>query len=273
LIIQCGAVAVASSRTMESIYNLVPEQFVEPPKPPMYRSKHDPAAPVTGSTFGTHGNTQLHGAGMVKKRETATFGHPGKLGPNPKEFLKRGEKAVKIPARNPDLQKFNYPEDQRKVYVPKRDEKPVMGLKTSKNFITANAVEAILQVPKLSGSTEPDYLKKADYGSAPAYLGQVKEEIRRENEMIDAYVKEQMGYEEHAGEKLDPLSEEERHELITALKKKWDAVNQKYQRMCHMVKLDTVGKVKRKEGMENELKQLEADIEKLERPGPVYVVQ
>ena len=68
-------------------------------------------------------------------------------------------------------------------------------------------------------------------------------------------------------------SQEERHELITALKKKWDAVNQKYQRMCHMVKLDTVGKVKRKEGMENELKQLEADIEKLERPGPVYVVQ
>ena len=84
----------------------------------------------------------------------ATFGHPGKLGPNPKEFLKRGEKAVKIPARNPDLQKFNYPEDQRKVYVPKRDEKPVMGLKTSKNFITANAVEAILQVTVTNRTAE-----------------------------------------------------------------------------------------------------------------------
>ena len=41
--------------------------------------------------------------------------------------------------------------------------------------------------------------------------------------------------------------------------------------MTHVVKLDTVGKSKRKEGMEHELKQLEADIEKLERPGPVYV--
>merc|ERR1711924_207288 len=85
------------------------------------------------------------------------------------------------------------------------------------------------------------------------------------------YVKEQMGYEENAGEALEPLSEDERAALIRALKTKWDAVNEKYQRMCHMVKLDTVGKVKRKEGMEYELKQLESDIEKLERPGPVYV--
>ena len=105
----------------------------------------------------------------------------------------------------------------------------------------------------------------------PGYLSQVKEEIRRENEMIDAYVKEQMGYEENAGEALEPLSEDERASLIRALKKKWDSVNEKYQQMTHVVKLDTVGKIKRKEGMEHELKQLEADIEKLERPGPVYV--
>merc|ERR1719240_2335998 len=150
---------------MESIYNLVPEQYVEPAKPAMYRSKHDPNAPVTG-------------AGIVKKRDNATFGPGGKSGPNPKEFLKRGEKAVKIPARNPDLQPFVYPTQQKKVSVPKRDEKPVMGLKTSKNFITANAVEAILQVPKASGSAEAYYLSKADYGQVPGYLGQVKEEIR-----------------------------------------------------------------------------------------------
>ena len=37
---------------METIYNLVPEVVVERPKPPMYRSKHDPKAPLAGSTFG-----------------------------------------------------------------------------------------------------------------------------------------------------------------------------------------------------------------------------
>ena len=232
------------------------------------------------------------------RSRAATFGPGGKSGPNPKEYLKRGEKAVKIPSRNPDLQPYLYTDDSRKVSVPRRDEKPVMGLKTSKNFITANAVEAILQVstrarvalaracvttrgarslvsiaqvPKASGSADADYLSKADYGQVPGYLSQVKEEIRRENEMIDAYVKEQMGYEENAGEALEPLSEDERASLIRALKKKWDSVNEKYQQMTHVVKLDTVGKIKRKEGMEHELKQLEADIEKLERPGPVYV--
>ena len=257
----------------ESIYNLVPEEYVALKKPPMYRSRHDPAAPVSGSTFGTHGTTMLKGAGVVKNKDMGSFGPPGKQPPNPSTFLKSGEKAVQIPTRNPDMKKYNYPDAAKKGIVPRRHEKPVMGLKTSKNFITANAVEAILQVPKLHGSGEADYLNKADYGSVPTYLSQVKEEIRRENDMIDAYVKEQMGYEDNTEDKLDALSEKERHELISALKTKWDAVNKKYQLMCHMVKLDTVGKVKRKESMEYELKQLEADIEKLERPGPVYIVQ
>ena len=65
------------SPTMESIYNLVPEQYVEPAKPAMYRSKHDPNAPVTGSTFGTQGTTQLSGAGIVKKRDNGAWGWEG----------------------------------------------------------------------------------------------------------------------------------------------------------------------------------------------------
>ena len=44
---------------METIYNLVPEVVVERPKPPMYRSKHDPKAPLAGSTFGIQGTTQV----------------------------------------------------------------------------------------------------------------------------------------------------------------------------------------------------------------------
>ena len=40
---------------------------------------------------------------------------------------------------------FKYSVDDRKPSVPRKEEKPVMGITTSKNFITANAVEAILQ--------------------------------------------------------------------------------------------------------------------------------
>ena len=62
-----------------------------------------------------------------------------------------------------------------------------------------------------------------------------------------------------------------RDALVDQLKTKWDAVNAKYQKMTHNVNLDTVGKVKRKEFMEKELKQLEADIGKLEKPQPIYI--
>ena len=71
--------------------------------------------------------------------------------------------------------------------VPTRYEKPIMGIKTSKNFVTANAVEAILMVPKQTGTGDLNYTKKEDFGKVPAYLTQVKEEIRRENEMIERY--------------------------------------------------------------------------------------
>jgi len=252
----------------ESIYNLVPEQYVEQPKPPMYRSQHDPRAPVTGSTFGTQGTTQLIGAGVVKKRGASTFGPQNKSNPNPQTYLRRG-KDFELPTPK----SFSYSDARRKPSVPRLEERPVMGIQTAKNFITANAVEAILQVPQGLGETEPNYLAKADYGKVPDYLGQVKEEIRRENEMIDAYVMEMgraQGAVEEPGEELIEMSPGERSELVRALKRKWDAVNAKYQKMA-CAKLDTVGKIKRKEDMEKELMQIEADIERLERPGPVYV--
>jgi hypothetical protein len=252
----------------ESIYSLVPEEYVAPEKPPMYRSKHDPSGPLTGSTFGTHGTTQLIGAGSAKRASKSTFGPPGgKSKPSTHDYLKGH--SGDAPTAEPMA--FLRVDGSSKPGVPVRTERPVFGLKTSKNFITANAVEAILQVPDSKANLAPDYLRKADYGKVPGYLGQVKEEIRRENEMIDAYVKEQMGLEEEAADGVESMSEGERGALVAALKRKWDSVNTEYQKICHMVKLDTVGKVKRKEGMEQELKVLEADIDKLMRPGPLYV--
>ena len=58
------------------------------------------------------------------------------------------------------LAAFKYPDARRKPAVPKIEDRPGMGIQTAKNFITANAVEAILQVPQGLGETEPDYLAK-----------------------------------------------------------------------------------------------------------------
>ncbi len=35
----------------ETIYNLIPKEYVPPPKEPKYKSKYPPDIPPTGSTF------------------------------------------------------------------------------------------------------------------------------------------------------------------------------------------------------------------------------
>jgi len=68
------------------------------------------------------------------------------------------------------------------------------------------------------------------------------------------------------------LTDDEKHQLILGLKAKWEAVNTDYQATTHLTKLDTIGKVKRKEKYEAELQQIEKDIEKLNRKN-IYVDQ
>lgn len=248
----------------ETIYNLVPREYVIPEKPPMHKSKHNPQQNLTGSTFGCHGSTRLPGAGLVVKKEASLFG--------PKEHTNTGylkKKTVELPP--PETVERSSKYSSVKPAVVKASDRPVMGIRTTKNFITANAVEAILAAPRVPPSSKSDYKNKDDYGKVPEYLVKVKEEIRRENEMIDRYIKDRMGVQERDPEHLEEMPEHERQELIAQLKAKWDSVNASYQRMTHMTRLDTCGKMKRKEGCEQSLKELEANIEKLSRPGPIYI--
>jgi len=61
------------------------------------------------------------------------------------------------------------------------------------------------------------------------------------------------------------MPEEERQELIAALKKKWEVLMRDYQKESHHGKLDTIGKKTRKETLEAEMDQVEADIKKLQK--------
>jgi hypothetical protein len=69
---------------------------------------------------------------------------------------------------------------------------------------------------------------------------------------------------------LRQLPEDERLMLIEDLKTKWDDVNKKYQLGSHQTALDTIGKIRRKEQFEQELKDLESAIQKLSK-SPVFV--
>lgn len=66
----------------EAIYNWIKQEEVIPAKPKRYRSKHNPRAPVSGSTL------------RVPKSAAGTFGRPSQ-GSNPRQFLKAGSKVGK----------------------------------------------------------------------------------------------------------------------------------------------------------------------------------
>lgn len=241
---------------MESIYNLVPKEHSVARKDPMYQSKWDPDQVYPGSTFGCSGNSRLVGAGKLTKTSSSSFG-PQK---NVKLLSNRPQNVKSSPKQATCYQ-------HRLPSVPMRDETPIFGLKNSKNFVTANAVEAILQVPR-QAKQEPNYLQKEDYGKVPSYLQVIKEEIERENDMIKSYVEKKVDQEP---EYFEELSEQERSQLLRALKLKWEKTNSLYQKFTHLVSLDTIGKIRRKEMLETELKTIENDIYSLERSKNILI--
>lgn len=105
----------------------------------------------------------------------------------------------------------------------------------------------------------------------PKYLHKVKEEVHREQSIITKCLQEQAKEGEVEEPEYEMMDEGERQKLIWSLKKKWDEVNSHYQKICHRVSIDSLGDMKRKEAQEKELQHLEDDIQRLSRPGPLYI--
>ena len=117
----------------------------------------------------------------------------------------------------------------------------------------------------------PNFLLREDFGKVPEYLKHVKEEIRRENDMIQRYVKAKLGEIDVPPIEYEEMDSYEREDLLAALKLKWDKVNAQYQKITHLVQLDTTGQVRRKESLETQLKALEEDIARLEKSDTVLI--
>lgn len=150
----------------------------------------------------------------------------------------------------------------KKPEVPKKADKPIMGLVSDKNFIVANAVENILAAPKMPDNKDQDYLKKKTYGKVPKYLNKIKREIEDEYQLVQDLHREE---EAQADQAQFMLPEEERQELIDGLKKKWEVVHKEYQTLTHLGSEASRGKKVKKEKCEAELAQIEKDIEKLQK--------
>lgn len=256
----------------ESIYNLIPPEEYKAPKQKLYKSKHNPKVAPTGSTFclGTtskpnvsnlNGEVVPEGSNHLNVAGTALWGKKkGEAKADPGRFTKKNEGINKVFAATKQDTSQYQKRAARRPPVPKKDEKPIMGLTSDKNFIVSNAVDNILAAPKIKENMGKDYTKKKDYGKTPKYLQKIKKEIDQEYELV-----REMQMEEDQQRDRDKflLPDDERAELIAALKKKWEVVHKTYQEITHVQKIDTVGLRRKKENCEQELRQLEKDIEKL----------
>ena len=96
------------------------------------------------------------------------------------------------------------------------------------------------------------------------YLAKRKEEIKQAQEEYDAYVAEHF----RRGA-MRKLTAEERDAILRGLKVNWEEIHYQYQGLS--VVTDTAPKKNRKERMEAEMKQLERDIETIEKHRVIYI--
>merc|ERR1711937_625073 len=236
-------------RTMaeESIYCLIPPVIAPPPKPPLYRSAYP-------------------GVTAAERRPAATMGPLKVTPPNPQNFLKS---YTREDNKLPEPKKFEFTDAvDKKPAVPRRNERPVLGLVTSKNFITCNAVENIVAVPKKTDVGQVSYMNKKGYGKVPAYLEKVKAEIQDEYNYIQQM---QEAYDEQGDDgqcRTRMMANDEKMAMLEGLKTNWDRINKAYQTLSFT--LDTPAKKQRKEEFEAQLEQIERDIEKLSK-GTLFI--
>nr|XP_015098747.1 enkurin isoform X1 [Vicugna pacos] len=246
----------------ESIYNLIPSDWKEPPQPPRYVSVFKAAVKEDMQKF---------------KTAVKTMG-PAKLEiPSPKDFLKKHSKEKSLP---PTEKKFDRNEP-RKPPVPLRTDHPVMGIQCEKNFINTNAADVIMAVAKKpkpvyvdrrtgdkhdleTSGLLPKYINKKDYGVTPEYICKRNKEAKKAQEEYDNYIQENL----RKGA-IKRVSDEEREAVLQGLKKKWEEVHKEFQSLS--VFIDSISKKIRKQKLEEEMKQLEHDIGVFEKHKIIYV--
>ena len=240
----------------ENIFFLIPEPEPVIVKPPRYVSVHKPDV-----------NPAQFEMGVNQKRGTGSFGpkvtniRTGERVTDEKHttanFRRKGTGKPVLGAQKP----VSLPKEKRLPGVPLRHEAPVMGLVTSKNFITSNAVENILAPARNKREEEMLETQKDYYGKVPRYLKEQKRAMENEREQI-AQMRQAMRDEEAAAAGYQ-MSEEERAELIEGLKANWAKVNSEHSRLSFT--LDIQSQVARKESLEAKMAQIEKDIEVLSR--------
>jgi len=250
----------------ESVYSLIPEPYIPPEKAARHVSKFRTTttklAPPQYTTFPAVSEPPVDGTMSLNfRRPAANMGR--EVGPSvdPKAYLKKGEGVVSIiPAEH--KQKLT-------MKAPLIVDKPVMGLKTEKDFVSSNVVD-ISNMPTKGRHVQAERATdRPSFGKVPRYLNNVKDQIQGEKEQLETYKAQRTQMQEDAkSEFVQQLSEQRRQELVSQLKERWE---EKHKQLLAMpFARDTMMQISRKEAVEKELLEIEQAIQKLEKK-VVYV--
>ena len=252
----------------ESIYNLIPKDKILPGKGTRYHSKYPPWIAPTASTFILNNTSYPNVANMNGdiifprgahpiKENWATMGLPlGGYKQDPQHFYKKGHQYKVIPPP----EKIRSISEVKKPPVPTIADKPIMGLKSNKNYITSNAIDNILMPTRKKAKEEMDYLHKKYYGEVPPYLNKLKQKVKEE---YDSIREMQRRNEEEDAKRKKILSEEEVRTLREGLLKKLEQLKYLYGQITHKKKFDTLVLLKKKEGLEKEMAMVKKDLQSL----------
>eukprot|EP00911_Craspedida_sp_UC1_P000662 UC1_evm1s508 len=167
--------------------------------------------------------------------------------------------------------------------VPRATERPVMGMKSKKNYLKNNALAATNASPRKTAAARldgtrgragrfeleesglvPKYTQREDFGRVPDYLQTFKQDRARQEQEYEEYVREM---ERQAA--MYEVPPDERKKVLAGLKRNWSQLKKEYQGLS--VVTDTAAKKSRKTRMEAQLAQLEADIAKIEMHQTIFI--
>ena len=170
----------------ESIYNLIPKEKILPGKTSLYHSKYPHWLAPTASTFILNNTSYPNIANMNGdvvfprgahpiRENWATMGLPiGGYKQDPQHFYKKGHQYKTLPPP----ERIRSLSEVKKPPIPTIADKPIMGLKSNKNYITSNAIDNILMPTRKKVKEEFNYLTKKYYGQVPPYLKKLKEKVK-----------------------------------------------------------------------------------------------
>ncbi|CAG7834202.1 unnamed protein product [Allacma fusca] len=152
-----------------------------------------------------------------------------------------------------------------------------------KDYIKNNAVKVIRQPAKIPQARYVDqakgttydwcpsgyprkYVFRQDYGMVPGYI------VERKNELESKFQQEKYASEQglrDASERCRHLEESDRQALICGLKTNWEQVYNEYQQLP--LNVDTVMRIRTKLEFEQTMKDIEKDIQLLERHNHIFL--